>query len=474
MTDVELESLSVGELQTKQDEVHAQLIALMQERPRTPEVKAALKAAEETYDAITAELDRLAESTTLEEAIGLPPSEPWPLSADELAQVETTDWGLIDDYVAWARKRTSAPTEYHEATILAVLSTLTQRRLVMCFSHKALYPNLWFCLLGLSGLYKKSTAMSYGSDLLDIVAEDLRLVNDFSIEALISELEDKPVGLFIRDELSSLLANLKRDYMRGGKDFLNWVHDCPDRYRRRLQNTQFELKNIYVVALAATTPKRLLALVDPEDWYTGFLARWCFVMPSEPPEYRDAVYETPDIRTERDALAAKLVEIRKTFNDGIVEARFTPEALVRYNAYCRGLQAELQGEVWAEELSATYARLEEVIAKVAMLVETAKTRPVGNELQVSNETLLSAINWTEQIRQNARQLCAEFQGEERVGDKERVLRLIERRPGILWRRLLMNSHIGAGALRVILEELEHEGRIRSEPEGKTTCYYATL
>ncbi|MBC7233109.1 MAG: DUF3987 domain-containing protein [Chloroflexi bacterium] len=377
----------------------------------------------------------------------------------------------LDSYIVWANSRTSAPVEYHEGVGLALLSTITQRRLVMRFSHKPLYANLWVCLLGLSGVSKKSTSIGFGRELLIRAAADLELSNDFSLEALIAELAKQPCGLFIRDEFSSFLETLKRDYSKGLKDILAGLYDCPERFKRTLRGETFELEDVYMTALVATTPKRFLQLLELNDWFSGFVARWCFILPQGELEFRPATYEETEARLERERLAQELAEMRQAFQNGEVTCRFTEAGLQCYNEYCWQLQTQLLDEPNAEELSASYARLEETAVKAAMLYQLSETLPQNGYLEIGDGALEDAIDWVEGLRENVVRLCAEYLGTETEGDKERVLRIIERNPGILWRRLLRSSHIGAGALRVILEELEHEGRINSEPEGKTTAYY---
>ncbi len=150
------------------------------------------------------------------------------LSSEEVELLKSApDTGYVANRMDYGKLRCDAPLEYHEFCAHFELSAVAGRRLKCRFAHGTINPNIYVVNLGPSG-NRKTTATDYSCELLLKVDSDMFLANDYSPEALLESLSEKPHGVFYRDEFSGFLAQLtKRDYQTGAKELLNKLFDCP-------------------------------------------------------------------------------------------------------------------------------------------------------------------------------------------------------------------------------------------------------
>ena len=221
------------------------------------------------------------------DVLDLPQEARIPLAIQQAGQ-EVGKW--LSDYVAFAADVSErTPHLFHEAIGLWIGGLAIARRLRLRLRHGDVYPNLYVLGVADTTLYAKSTGLEVGSRLIHDCFPHLLFANDFTPEAMLSDLAGRePANLHAADltdrdrelwlagrafsaergvileEMSALLAGLRRDYMTGMAELLLRLYDCPDLYRRNTRGAGFVVvRNAYLSLLGMTTPARWLGSLLP-------------------------------------------------------------------------------------------------------------------------------------------------------------------------------------------------------------------
>lgn len=364
----------------------------------------------------------------------------------------TPERGFLKGYCDYASELTDAPEHYHLFTGHSVLSATLGRNVYIPFGAQKIFPNLWVILLAPSSVFRKSTAMSLGRSILNKMDDSLILPNEFTPESLLAGLSDKTQGIFLWSEFGGALSCFERSYMIGMKETLTDLYDCPPVYKRKLKSEEFVIKEPCLSILAGTAMDWFLDKCKEGDVRGGFLARFVYV-PAFEKTKRIAIPQKPD-----PAAAAKLVrelqELQKI--EGEVQLDLIKQ---RYEEWLFAHEDELLQENNGGSLSGFWSRLGTYCLKFALLYHISEEK----NLQISTVSLLKAIDLVELLKDNVRKLVKEewVFGQD-AKDKQKVLRIIRKNPGIQRRRLLQNSNMLARRLNMIIATLQQEGSIREE------------
>lgn len=275
---------------------------------------------------------------------------------------------FISEYIAYALACTDAPVSFHLIIVFLLLSAVVGRKIVVRFSHGNVYPNLWIILLGPSSISRKTTAINIGKRVLP---PNLHyLAEESSPEGLISSLDLNGIGVLIRDEIGGFLQNLTRQYMKGFKEFLNNLFDCPDKYQRTLRNKEYNIENACVSILGATTKSRLLRNMNEDDLLSGFFARFIYILPSlENRKWKPVAHKKEEINVKESMLKFKLQELQEFFSkqkEPII-LELDEDALKRYNDWLKEWEDRLMKEENVDAMSSIYSRLSTYAVKFAIL-----------------------------------------------------------------------------------------------------------
>lgn len=215
---------------------------------------------------------------------------------------------------------------------LWLLATAATRRVKVQIGGEDIFPNLYIMIIAKTSLYRKSTGMKKAAAVLAKANLDvLRLPGEATPEALFDELAGiKPANFeklppdaqrrwllgrafaaqksIMKDEASSILANLKKEYMAGLSEILLQGYDSDSGViDKRLQSKGLiSIKDLSLCFLGATTPVMYSKYIGIEESENGFLARFALIVPEGPPIDR----ETPDFV---DMPASLVQEIRHMF-----------------------------------------------------------------------------------------------------------------------------------------------------------------
>jgi len=184
---------------------------------------------------------------------------------------------------------TDAPEVYGEATFLTVLGHALGRKVVHSIQPDFVYHNIYCLLDGESTYARKTTAQRLAKKCYN---NRRWLKNEYSPEAFLQALAEKPEGIVWLGEFSKLLKGIKgHGYMSTFSETMNDMFDCPDMYERELtrkknEKSVFTIKDAYPSMHSTITPKVLQERLTSEMFEGGMMARWLVVHGDAKPKPR--------------------------------------------------------------------------------------------------------------------------------------------------------------------------------------------
>jgi Protein of unknown function (DUF3987) len=368
--------------------------------------------------------------------------------------------GVLRDYERTWEPTTDAPREYHIAAGLAVIAATVENRVYIPFGGDRIYSNLWVLILGPSSFFRKSSCVNKARKTIGrLQAGSERgplLPDEFSREALLKHLSERGQGLLTYSEFSGALATFGRDYMSGTKEVLADLYDCPESYTRVIGSATWQLRNVCLSMLAASQTDWFLEKLKAGDVRGGFLARFSY-WPAFAKKVFLAVPPEPDGPT-FNRLISGLNDLRRVSG----QMTILPAVREQYATWLERHERELGRSPRAGDLSAFWSRLSIMTLKFAMLLQVAHNRA----LVMAPEILASAIHLTEFLKAALRHLFdEEFAFTQDMRDRQKVLRLIRGRPGIVFRDLSRAASMLKKHLIPVLETLRAEEHIELRDQG---------
>lgn len=370
----------------------------------------------------------------------------------------------LSDYVSFAADVSErTPDLFHEAIGLWIGGLAIARRLRLRLRHGDIYPNLYVLGVADTTLYAKSTGLEIGSRLIHDCFPQILFANDFTPEAMLSDLagrepanlhaadlteRDRELWLAGRDfsaqrgvileEMSALLAGLRRDYMTGMAELLLRLYDCPDLYRRNTRGAGFVVvRNAYLSLLGMTTPARLRGAEIHTAWHDGLFARFGLLTPESPPARPGDDFERsrppypPHLLADLTRLANARLPIQK-FPDPVLarDVEMSDDAKAAWWQYFVALTHTLltSDNPPAHQLWGNYARLPAQALKIALILAAldwgcgdqqeprltlphyARAQGIAERWRASAHRLLDMLS--------NREVAAEF------GKEDRILQLV--------------------------------------------------
>lgn len=375
------------------------------------------------------------------------------------------DSGFLREYHDFALPLTEAPAIYHLFVAFALLAAACARHVHLPFGAQRLYPNLWLILIAPSSRLKKSTALSLGRRILAASKLDVIYPNEFSREAMIEILEQKPDGLFLWNELGGVLRAFESNYMLGTKEMLTELFDCPPQFKRVLKSKEVIITDPCISIASASTVDWLNRAVKEHDIRGGFLPRFIYI-PADKPSKLLPLPPTPDPEAQA-AIVQRLEQIAAY--RGVFGMSADAEAI--HDNWYHANYGEMSQEIDSETLAPFYSRLSVYLLKFAMLYELSAT----GDFTISAEAMHSACLLVDQLKANIKHLVDTdlLQTYEETLTRK-VLTWINRRPGISRSELLRTARVSTRSLEPILQALLERGEISVIPNPGRSPQYVPI
>jgi hypothetical protein len=342
------------------------------------------------------------------------------------------------------------------------MSAILGRRAWIRDGAGRLFTNLFVLLLGPSSLYRKSTCVGIAQDCAMQLegspdprtegsapgSERILLPNQFTPESLLDILQQQPSGLLVIDEFRMFLDGLRRDYNSGLRELFMTLYDCRG-VHRKIRSQEVRVESPCVSMLSACATRWFTEATKAGEIRSGFYPRLCMV-PAWSKAHHLARGAAPDA-TDRRLLMRDMNRLRTV--DGEINL---PQSLENwFGDWTLQQQRTIEGLEHEAELASFYTRMERVALKLAVLSEVASD-PTSRT--ISQASLMDGINLVTWLQAGLRRLFeSEFTWSRDMEDKQKLLRIIERKPGIERRELLRLSHMKVSTFDPLIETLIQEG-----------------
>lgn len=209
---------------------------------------------------------------------------------------------FIDDYAAWAGKKTDGAVEYQQASAFTVMSAAFSDIGCAAPKYGRMGLNLWFMLLGETTRSRKSTSRSLMLRMLTayekFVGYQIDIGSNATGEALVKHLSgrDKMTSLFHRDEVQGLFKEfVTKTYMAAAADQYTELYDGRVPVMLRSTGAQNGAKAIqteraetnFIMYLMGITSK-VAEILTIDYFRSGFLARFIYVVADAPERTRES------------------------------------------------------------------------------------------------------------------------------------------------------------------------------------------
>lgn len=322
---------------------------------------------------------------------------------------------FIDDYVDWTRTKTNGDIGYHEFGAMCLLSTVLGDFGYAIPTFGKLNLNLWFMVLGVTTRTYKTTARSLMMGFINALEDDTYtydLGSDATSEGLLTELSNNPDRsmLMHRDEADSMINASKggKSYMSGFGETLTELYDGKVRGRLRASGAVKKVKttntsfNLFLLGV----PEKLGAALTQEDFASGFLTRFLYVVGS-PESFEEANKPSQQMELNGDNVVDKgrldllnnLLRIRKYWGSDLGGGkRAVPcdaQAWDRYNKFVYDLASVAYQSSMPSVLEPCANRMNKMVLKLATLLAMSECRQ-----EVSLSDMLVAIQYCEKWYQH--------------------------------------------------------------------------
>ncbi|MCK5640797.1 MAG: bifunctional DNA primase/polymerase, partial [Gammaproteobacteria bacterium] len=280
----------------------------------------------------------------------------------------------ITKYIEYMKSQSDAYFEYNVCAALWLLSSVTQGKVSMPLKQHDIAPNLYFMLLGMSTLARKTTAVNKAKNIYEAATELTLFNNDFSVEGYCEMLAEQPIQAMIRDEAGGFLAKAHKNHNDGLFDMDCQIYDGQNHKKTLAAGKNKEKREVvvtapYVTHLYATTRESYIKNMTIADYDCGYGWRCLYALPEyNKPRMPLAMNTDVDRKLRLDVL-----EHTMELYDGFRKAEyfhFTAEdgALELHDKYTQEME-NYADRLEDEQYGSATGRAADHILKIAMLYE---------------------------------------------------------------------------------------------------------
>lgn len=301
----------------------------------------------------------------------------------------------LKTFAEWTLPRCESPETFVFWSGLFILSSALRRQVKVGKKYLGSWecpPHLYIMLIGEAGKVRKTTAASFGVELLDeipFIKKGPTIVTQASLMTKLTESPDASVYL-ISEEFSDLI-------MKSGEDmfqFLTSLFDGKKNIEASTVSRGVEFASRPCVnMIAATTPQWIAAHMPENIIGGGFASRVIFIQ-EDRVRHRRMYYKDVNAAHDFDGMKANLLADLTHMAESLSgDFEIDPEAMEFMEQW---YQDNAEGEIDNYKLSGYYQRRPAHIHKVAMLLHIART----DELILHKEDFVNAIDVVAKIEKN--------------------------------------------------------------------------
>jgi len=292
---------------------------------------------------------------------------------------------VIEIYTKYHDLRTVSSKEYAKHLCIQEIGHSLGRKSANLIQPKPIRHNTYLCLIGQSGVSKKTTAQS--DVLLPCVPQDTVGGQSFSPEGLLRELEENPHLISFLGEFSTLLRSIKGNgHMSRFKEIANDLWSCPWVYKKTLKNKEnsYFVEQPYLSLNTTCTEEEFMPNLDPAMVHGGFMPRWILVCAEG--GYRERGFLPDNIEYIEQFFKLIFGTLYSITTKNPIKFKLTKEAMDKFESISREIE---QGEEF-EEVVSFGVRYEDYIVKYADILYVSDL--IGDMLKQYNIKYFESIN----------------------------------------------------------------------------------
>lgn len=414
-----------------------------------------------------------------------------PLSMPQLVD-EPASETFLDRYRDWAKDATDAIEEFHDLCAAILLSSIVSGSVVLNTSYGPQTPNLWGMVLGDSTLSRKTTAMNMAMELLRTFDTEVVIATDGTPEGLLTGLATRPnkASVFFKDEISGFFDSINRkEYLAGMAETLTQLYDVPGIYRRRLRKEIVTIESPAFIFFGGGVRDRVYAALSDEYVVSGFLPRFLVVSgETDLSRLRRTHRPTPQDLSKRAGLKEELANLYECYATEVpiklgdmppvmltprITADLTDEAWDKYGDI-EELMVKLASESPIPDLALpTFERLTRSLLKLSVILASTNQEPVDDKITVQTSDVINAAWYVQNWGRFSVDLI--LNAGKSINEKafDKVVSIVNRKPGILRSELMQHHHFSKRDLDEIVANLVERNQIRTEKFGNGTRFFTT-
>lgn len=404
------------------------------------------------------------------------------VTRDELANLPPT---LVDQYREWAEEATDAVAQFHDLGCFILMSCVMAGSLRLESNYGTMVPNLWGLVLGDSTLTRKTTAMRMATDFLVEIDRDIVLATDGSVEGVLSGLSQRPsqVSMFFKDEVSGFLdAIAKKEYLAGMQETLTQLYDVPEFFTRRLRKETITIVSPVFIFFGGGIRDKVYSLVNDEHILSGFIPRFLVVSGNaDLSKLRRTGPATESVKDKKNALIQKFSDLYETYGAAQVttslgsqeftshatcDVFLTNEAWERYGEMEAKLVEVAEASPVASYALPTFERLSRSLLKMAMLLAASRQQPIDGTIQADVQDILQAARYVQEWGNYTIDLISNSGRGVVQRGIDKILRTIEKNPGITRSRVMQVHHLTKREMDEIQGTLDDRMQISIKKQGR--------
>ncbi len=414
---------------------------------------------------------------------------------------------ILGNYVNSICATTNAHPIMVTSAVMGMISAYIGKRVFISDDQyfQTLYPNIWMINVTGSGQFK-STALTKGTKLaleiskdvgeltkdlrkelqletdtkkikelkaqiIEISIKDVVLPTKVTTEALLEHLGQGHSGIILPSEFGGWLLNLEKSYNGDLKALLTELYDVPRSYRyKTVTRGDFILNEPYISICAVSTLAWLKAHIKPEDFASGFFARFLIFAPPHEYEIPPAL---PTKKTKSNQQAEQKVKEILQNMDNFYSYTFSHQAEVIFEGFHQDIYKIMPSysDKCQEILEPHLKRWSPCLLKLAMIMQLfidTKSKEIGVEALYSAFAILMPA-----IKSTANLIEGELGESEHQRKCRKILewicKKIVKTKSSVRRQSLLNSHQLDGGCQeydYILETLIQQGKISCNQIGQ--------
>lgn len=348
-------------------------------------------------------------------------------------------------------------------TLHTVAAYLLCRGVYLERGGSKVHPTLWSLLLAPSGAGKTFTQRTVTNGIGAKGLEIEGLSGAASAAALLQVLQERPVGLWVRDEFGQFVARFDRGDLCQNelKDTMLRLYDGSPLYRRSVSQGSLEVPAPKVTLLALSVLESWPDCVSPESMVDGFASRLAYFIGEPDPKrparnYPEWQIDARGWKAEWERLCANVQPVYRT----------TPEAVSFFHDQFRTLYDDELPEAFSRRLLWSAHRLALVYHALALNPSPEIDRvDYGWAFRLIRLQLIDAkrvmgeatMGELQRLLAKAETLADRFDAEGRVLTKRDLIRGV---------RGIANVAMAEGIFRVLWPEAAREGRKFPSPNAE--------